>query len=316
MQPDVRRWFLRRTFASDQTPSMEVLLARKAGQRISVVLPARNEEATVGAVVGAVVPLVHAGLVDELVVLDGRSADRTAARAAEAGATVIPLTEVLPSYGTRHGKGEALWKALYVTNGDLIVYLDADLLGVTPAWVSGLLWPLLAEPDISLVKACYERPLALPGQPEIPGGGRVTELTARPLLNLLWPQLAGLIQPLAGEYAARRSLLERIPYDAGYAVELGLVLDTLDEVGLDGIAQVHLGVRRHRHQSTEALGRMAAALTTAALERAGVPHPGTELVQFTSTPEGFIPVETPTAGKPRPPMITIPEYAASRARAS
>jgi glucosyl-3-phosphoglycerate synthase len=316
MQPDARRWFLRRTFAGDQTPPVEVLLARKGAQRVSVVLPARNEEATVGGVVAAVVPLLGSGLVDELIVLDGSSTDRTAAVAAEAGATVIPLTDVLPSYGTQHGKGEALWKALYVTDGDLIVYLDADLLEVTSDWVSGLLWPLLTEPDISLVKACYERPLALPGRPEIPGGGRVTELTARPLLNHLWPQLAGIIQPLAGEYAARRSLLEQIPYDAGYAVELGLLLDTLDEVGLDGIAQVHLGVRRHRHQSTEALGRMAAAITSAALKRAGVAFPGTELVQFTPTSEGFIPVETPTGARPRPPMIDIPEYASPRVRAS
>lgn len=316
MRPDVRRWFQRRTFAVGDVPPLDALLARKGGQAISVVLPARNEEATVGAVVGAVMPLVDAGFVDELIVLDGSSTDSTASAAANAGATVLPLAGILPAYGTRHGKGEALWKALHITDGALIVYLDADLVGVTSNWVTGLVWPLLAEPDVSLVKACYERPLALPGRPEIPGGGRVTELTARPLLDLLWPQLAGIVQPLAGEYAARRSLLERIPYDAGYAVELGLLLDTLETVGLDGIAQVHLGVRRHRHHSTEALGRMAAAITAAALERAGVAHRGAELVQFAATPEGFVPVETPAGPRPRPPMIDIPEYASRRARAS
>jgi len=316
MQPDVRRWFSRRTFSGAATPALDVLLAHKAGQSVSVVLPARNEEATVARVVEAVVPLVRGGLVDELVVLDGNSTDATARIAAHAGATVLSIDDILPSYGPRHGKGEALWKGLYVTEGDLIVYLDTDLVGVTPSWVTGLLWPLLSEPEISLVKACYERPLAMPDQPEVPGGGRVTELTARPLLNLLWPHLAGIIQPLAGEYAARRSLLERIPYDGGYAVELGLLLDTHEIVGLEGIAQVDLGVRRHRHQSTQALGRMAAAITAAALERADVPHQGTEIVQFASTAEGFVPVETPTGPRPRPPMIDIPEYASRRARAS
>jgi len=315
MQPDVRRWFLRRTFLGDRAPSLDTLVAHKNGQRVSVVLPARNEQATVGKVVAAIRPLLG-GLVDELIVLDGSSTDRTADAAAEAGATVIALTDVLPAYGTQLGKGEALWKALYVTDGDLIVYLDADLVGVTSEWVSSLLWPLLLEDDISLVKACYERPYALPDRPEMPGGGRVTELTVRPLINHLWPQLAGVIQPLAGEYAARRSLLERIPYDAGYAVELGLLLDTFDEVGLDGIAQVHLGTRRHRHQSTEALGRMAGAITAAAFGRAGIPHQGRELVQFTPTSEGFIPIETPTGARPRPRMIDIPEYASRRARAS
>ncbi|HVV30166.1 MAG TPA: glucosyl-3-phosphoglycerate synthase, partial [Mycobacteriales bacterium] len=221
----------------------------------------------------------------------------------------------LPAYGLRHGKGEALWKGLHVTDGDGVVYLDTDLVGVTPQWVTGLLWPLLTDDGISFVKGCYERPLLLAGQ-SLPGGGRVTELTARPLLDLLWPQLAGVVQPLGGEYAARRELLEQLPYDAGYAVELGLLLDAVGVIGLDGLAQVYLGLRQHRNQDTEALGRMAAGITAAALQRAGIDLPGGELVQFRTGNGRPQPHEVPLAQEARPPLVSIPEYAARRARAS
>lgn len=315
MRPDVQRWFERRTYRSADVPPAAEVEAHKNGQTVSVLLPARDEESTVAGVVEAVVPLLG-GVVDELLVLDDSSNDRTAAVAADAGATVVALEEVLPSYGTHDGKGNALWKGLAASDGDLIVYIDADLVGVTPRWVTGLVWPLLAEPEVAYVKACYRRPLVPPGMPEQPGGGRVTELTARPLLDLLWPQLAGIAQPLGGEYAGRRTLLERVPFDAGYAVELGLLVDVLAEVGLDGLAQVDLGVRRHGHQPIEALGRMAAAVTAAALQRAGVKTPGAELVQFTAELDGPEPHEWPIVGRGRPPMITVPEYAARRARAS
>jgi glucosyl-3-phosphoglycerate synthase len=316
MRPEVLGWFNRRTYRSSDIPSPAAVTARKAGQTVSVVLPARDEARTVGGVVAAVLPLVDIGLVDELVVLDDSSRDDTAEVAAEAGAQVVSLADVLPAYGSRTGKGNALWKGIAATDGDLIVYLDADLLGVTPSWVTGLLWPLLTEPEIAYVKASYARPLAFPDAPVQSGGGRVTELTARPLLDLLWPQLAGIAQPLGGEYAGRRSLLETLQFDAGYAVELGLLVDILSEVGLDGLAQVDLGVRRHRHQSTEALGRMAAAVTAAALQRAGVELRGTELVQFANGPEGPEPITWPMLESARPPMISVPEYAARRARAS
>jgi glucosyl-3-phosphoglycerate synthase len=316
MRPEVLGWFNRRTYRSAEVPDAATLLTRKNGQTVSVALPARDEAETVGAVVEAVLPLVDIGLVDELIVLDDSSRDDTARVAAAAGAQVVSLADVLPAYGTRTGKGNALWKGLAATDGDLIVFLDADLLGVTPSWVTGLLWPLLAEPEVAYVKASYARPLALPDSPVQSGGGRVTELTARPLIDLLWPELAGIAQPLGGEYAGRRSLLERLKFDAGYAVELGLLVDILAEVGLDGLAQVDLGVRRHRHQSTEALGRMAAAITAAALQRVGVELAGEELVQFASGPDGPQPVTWPVVEEARPPMITVPEYAARRARAS
>ncbi|HEV7207759.1 MAG TPA: glucosyl-3-phosphoglycerate synthase [Mycobacteriales bacterium] len=315
MRTDVRRWFDRRTYDGAGGPSVAELVAAKTGS-VSVILPARDEAATVGGVVRAIRPLQAAGLVDELLVLDDGSRDGTAAVAARAGAEVIATAGVLPGYGTRPGKGDVLWKALHVSTGDIVVYLDADLQGVSAAWVTGLIWPLLAEPAVQLVKACYDRPLALPDSPVTPGGGRVTELAARPLINLLWPQLAGVIQPLAGEYAARRGLLERLPYDSGYAVELGLLVDALAAVGLDGLAQVDLGIRRHRHQGTDALGRMAAGIVAAALERSGVELQGHELVQFVRAGAELIPVEAPIRGDARPPMLTVPEYAARRAQAS
>jgi glucosyl-3-phosphoglycerate synthase len=316
MRPEVQGWFNRRTYRSAEVPDAATVTARKNGQTVSVVLPARDEAETVGGVIEAVLPLVDAGLVDELIVLDDSSRDDTARVAAAAGAQVVSLADVLPAYGVRSGKGNALWKGVAATEGDLLVFLDADLLGVTPAWVTGLLWPLLSEPEIAYVKASYARPLAFPDSPVQSGGGRVTELTARPLIDLLWPQLAGIAQPLGGEYAGRRSLLERLQFDAGYAVELGLLVDIFAAVGLDGIAQVDLGVRRHRHQSTEALGRMAAAITAAALQRVGVDFSGDELVQFAAGPDGPEPVTWQVIESARPPMISVPEYAARRARAS
>lgn len=316
MRPDASRWFEHRTYRAVDAPPVAEMVTRKAGLSVSVVLPARDEQATIGDVLGAVVPLQRAGLVDEVIVLDAASTDDTAEIATVAGATVLALDDVLPGHGSRGGKGEALWKGLHVTDGDLVVYLDTDLVGVTPGWVVGLLWPLLVEPAVSFVKACYDRPLALPGAPVTAGGGRVTELVARPLLDLLWPALAGVIQPLAGEYAARRSLLERLPYAGGYAVELGLLVDALGTVGLDGLAQVDLGVRRHRHQPTDALGRMAAGILAAALSRAGMEPLAASLTQFDRVDGELTPVESVVGAPGRPPMITVPEYAARRAQAS
>ena len=314
MRAEARRWFDRRTYRAADAPPVAELAARKPGP-VSVVLPARDEVSTIAGVIRAVHPLLAGGLIDQLLVLDDGSQDGTAALAASEGAEVVPAASVLPGYGSRPGKGDVLWKALHAATGELIVYLDADLTGVGPDWVTGLLWPLLAEPEVQLVKACYDRPLALPDSPVTPGGGRVTELAARPLIGLLWPQLAGLIQPLAGEYAGRRSLLEMLPFDSGYAVELGLLIDTLAAAGLDSLAQADLGVRRHRHQNTDALGRMAASIVAAALERSGVDLQGHELVQFVREDGVLRPVTSPVRGDARPPMITIPEYRARRARA-
>lgn len=318
MRPDVARWYARRTLRAGAAPSPEKLTTLKSGQSVSVVVPALDEAATIGEVVRAACRLQAVGLVDEVVVMDGGSTDSTTAVATAAGARVVAVDGVLHSYGTLPGKGESLWKALHAADGDLLVYLDADVTGVTPDWVAGLLWPLLTEPSVEFVKACYDRPLRLAeGYLAPTGGGRVTELTARPLLALLWPALTGIVQPLAGECAARRSLLERLPFSSGYAVELGLLLDAYADVGLGGLAQVDLGVRQHRNRETSDLGRMAAAVLAEALARIDVRLPGATLTQFVrESTGGFSAVDVCVGGPGRPPMIGVAEYAGRHARAS
>ncbi|MGH3745606.1 MAG: glucosyl-3-phosphoglycerate synthase [Mycobacteriales bacterium] len=312
MRPDASRWFARRTLRAAAAPSVRDLVALAGGRTASVVVPALDEEPTVGGVVSAVLPLVGAGLVDEVLVVDGGSADGTVRAARSAGARVIDVADLLPAHGARPGKGESMWKSLDATDGDLVVYLDADVVGASADWVAGLLWPLLSDPDVSFVKACYDRPLG----DDPTAGGRVTELTVRPLLDLLHPALAGFVQPLAGECAATRSLLESLPFGGGYAVEIGLLLDAYDTVGLDGMAQVDLGVRRHRNRSTTELGRMSAAVVAETLGRSGVGLRSGTLTQFGRTDGRYAPVDVPASAEARPPMATVPEYAARRARAS
>ncbi|MFD0125595.1 glucosyl-3-phosphoglycerate synthase [Streptomyces virginiae] len=314
MLEEVERWLADRSWSAADRP-LDQLLDRKraAGTTVSVVLPALDEEATVGAIVEVVRRELIEGLpvplVDELVVVDSGSADRTAEVAAKAGARVVHRDEILPRLPALPGKGEVLWRSLLATHGDIVCFVDADLRDFSAAFVSGIVGPLLTEPDVHFVKAMYDRPLGdTPGQ-----GGRVTELVARPLLNLHWPQLAGFVQPLGGEYAVRRSLLERLPFPVGYGVELGLLVDALHTVGLDALAQVDVGVRLHRHQDGQALGRMAAAIYRTAqvrLSRGHLVRP--ELTQFERGPEGFVPRTYPVDTEERPPMAGIEEYALRR----
>jgi glucosyl-3-phosphoglycerate synthase len=308
VRADAERWFRQRTSRAGDWP-VELLKERKAGTSVSVVLPALDEEPTVGRIVAGIVDLAErTGLVDEVVVMDSGSADRTGEVAAAAGAKVVHRDDVLPELGSHPGKGEVLWKALYVTGGDLVIYVDADLTDFGPHYVTGLLGPLLSDSGVLLVKAFYDRPLL---DVSAAGGGRVTELMARPLLNLYFPELAGVVQPLAGEYAARRSLLERLPFAAGYGVEAGLLIDTAREHGLDAIAQVDLGERSHGHQNTAALGRMAATILHTVAARVGLPAEAT-LTQFRRAHGHIEPVETVLPTVERPPMITVPAYAARR----
>ncbi|WP_406076775.1 glucosyl-3-phosphoglycerate synthase [Streptomyces virginiae] len=314
MLEEVERWLANRSWSAADRP-LDQLLDRKraAGTTVSVVLPALDEEATVGAIVEVVRRELIEGLpvplVDELVVVDSGSADRTAEVAAKAGARVVHRDEILPRLPALPGKGEVLWRSLLATHGDIVCFVDADLRDFSAAFVSGIVGPLLTDPDVHFVKAMYDRPLGdTPGQ-----GGRVTELVARPLLNLHWPQLAGFVQPLGGEYAVRRSLLERLPFPVGYGVELGLLVDALHTVGLDALAQVDVGVRLHRHQDGKALGRMAAAIYRTAqvrLSRGHLVRP--ELTQFERGPEGFVPRTYPVDTEERPPMAGIEEYALRR----
>ena len=315
MRPDARAWFELRTTSAPSVDAFDLdalLTAKRRGQhRVSVVLPARDEERTVGRLVRDLHDrwVRHTPLVDELLVVDSDSTDATAAVARAAGADVVAAAAVLPAHGSRPGKGEALWKSLAATTGDLVVFLDADLLGEVTHFVPGLLAPLLTDPQVDYVKGCYTRPLEVDGTSVPAGGGRVTELTARPLLNALWPELAGFVQPLGGEYAGRRSALERVPFVSGYGVEVGLLVDLLQLSGLTGLAQVDLGVRRHTSQEQEALGRMAGQVVSTVLARAGGrSEAGGLLTQFRHDGAGFVPHSTPVAVDERPPMATVPEY--------
>ena len=257
-----RRWHDERTLHHGQF-SAEALAADRTAS-VSVCVPAREEAGTVGAIVADLVSLRDAGVIDQVLVVDADSSDGTAEIAADAGAQVCQERDLLPQFGPLLGKGDAMWRALSVLEGDVVCYLDADSGGFGPHYAFGLIGPLLqGDPAIQFVKAFYRRPFKV-GEVSLPeGGGRVTELTARPLLNLFYPQLAGVRQPLAGEFAARRSLLERLPFSTGYAVEIALLIDAWREVGLDGLAQVDIEMRQNRHQRLAELNPMAYAVLRA-----------------------------------------------------
>lgn len=321
MLEEVERWLTERSWSVADRPLHRILAAKRAtGQTVSVVLPALNEEATVGAIVSAIRHelVLQVPLVDEVVVVDSGSTDRTAEEAAAAGATVVHRDEILPRLPAVPGKGEVLWRSLLVTRGDIVCFVDADLREFSSDFVSGIVGPLLTEPGVHLVKAMYDRPLTVPGGPAsgtvaAGQGGRVTELMARPLLNMHWPQLAGFVQPLGGEYAARRTLLEQLPFPVGYGVELGMLVDALHLVGLDALAQVDVGVRKHRHQDGHALGRMAAAIyRTAQLRLARGQMLRPSLTQFERTGTTFEPRTYSVDTEERPPMAEIAEYRARR----
>jgi glucosyl-3-phosphoglycerate synthase len=245
--------------------SMADALAAKAERTISVCIPCKNEAATIGALVERLRgQLVDAsGLVDELIVLDDNSTDETAAIAAAHGATVVSVNRVNDVYGPGTGKGNALWATLAVSSGDFIVWCDGDVTTVEPSWVLGLLMPLLTTDDVSLVKASYHRPT------EHGGGGRTTELVARPLLSLFLPELTGLHQPLSGEFAGRRTIIEQIPFVQGWGVEIAMLADVAERFGPAAIAQVDVGERLHRHQTLERLGVQAAEVLATLLTRVG-----------------------------------------------
>jgi glucosyl-3-phosphoglycerate synthase len=282
-----------------------VLLAAKGTTTVSVCLPARDEQATIERIVDRLgQDVLGTGLADELIVIDDHSSDATAVRAAAAGATVIHAGDVLPGYGTGHGKGEVLWKSLYVTGGDVIVWCDADLERFDSRFVTGVLGPLLCEPGVDFVKGHYRRP-----EHRGTGGGRVSELVARPLLSLLFPELAGVYQPLSGEYGGRRSVLERLPFVEGYGVEIGLLIDYFRLRGTRGLAQVDLDERWHRNRELTDLAPQAMAVIQTVLRRADpdlVPIVA-DLVRVDGSP---VTVDV----SERPPMIEVAAYADRRQR--
>lgn len=278
------------------------LAALKRHQRalVSVCFPARDEGRTIGPIVAEVREALvdGAGLVDELLVLDDHSVDDTAAVAIAAGATVLQVEDVLPEEGPGAGKGEALWKSVAASSGDLIVWCDADITDFGSRFVVGLLGPLLVRPDIEFVKGFYERPL----DGSAHGGGRVTELMARPVIATMFPHLASVVQPLSGEYAGRRSLLERLPFVEGYGVDLGLLVDIAELRGTEAIAQVDLGTRRHRNRPLEDLGPQALAVLQTALRRAGTSFGGpASLIRPDLDPVDL------GAGE-RPPLVDVAGY--------
>ncbi|MDQ6927655.1 MAG: glucosyl-3-phosphoglycerate synthase [Actinomycetota bacterium] len=272
---------------------------------VSVCLPARDEAETIGAIVTSIREgLVDRWqLVDEVLVVDDGSSDRTAVVAADAGARVVVAADVLPHFGSAHGKGEALWKSLHAAKGDLLVFCDADVRGFSDRFVVGLLGPLLLDPAVGFVKGYYRRPVdGADG-----GGGRVTELVARPLISLLFPHLRSIVQPLAGEFAARRSVLEQVPFVGGYGVDLGLLIDVASKFGLDSLAQADLGSRVHRNRPLDQLAPQALAVLHGALRRAGVDLPAGGSVAL-ALPGDVLDVQL----SERPAMIDVAAYRQAR----
>ena len=274
MRAAARQWFDSHTHEHTDYALGALLTGKSAQQlQISVVIPAHNEQSTIAAIIELIRDeLVDVtGLVDEVVVMDSLSSDGTAAAARSAGARVFGVGEVRPELGVYPGKGEALWKSQFVAMGDLLVFIDADLTEWGPHFVTGLLGPLLNSPDVLLVKGFYDRLAddAAPGAEHRPQGGRVTELVARPLLAQSWPELAAVVQPLAGEWAVRRSLFSTLPVPVAYGVEFAVLVDTYLRHGLGALAQVDLGARAHQHQSVHDLGLMAAEILAVARRRAG-----------------------------------------------
>lgn len=280
------------------------LEAAKGGRTVSVVLPALNEEKTVSAVVDSIHPLLG-GLVDELIVLDSGSTDETAERAAAAGATVVSREQAVPELAPAPGKGEVLWRSIAASTGDIIAFVDSDLINPDPQFVPKLLGPLLTVDGIHLVKGFYRRPLRLSGTEDANGGGRVTELVARPMLAAMRPELTAVLQPLGGEYAGTRELLSAVPFAPGYGVEIGLLLDTYDRLGLSAIGQVNLGVRKHRNRPLLELGVMSRQIIGTMLGRFGIEDSRAGLTQFPVQGDSFLPVTTEVSLEDRPPMNTL-----------
>ena len=320
----VRLWHDRTVMRPTWT--LEELIATKGEHCVSVVIPTLNEGAHIGAVVESVVPSVG-GLVDEILVIDSASTDDTVEQACTAGATVRQLAEILPEVSVRLGKGESLWRGVAACRGDIIVFLDGDLRRPDPCYVPWLVAPLLLDgaalppgdtalygtgvtPRIDMVKGFYRRPLGDTRD----GGGRVTELVARPLLASLCPEARFLIQPLGGEYALRRHVAERLPFAAGYGVEIGLIMDVVALWGADRICQVNLGVREHRNRPLHQLGRMSREVADTVLRKAGMTPEDAPLVQFAAAGQDSIsyttyqPVEIAVLEEDRPPLVTVPSY--------
>jgi len=315
----VDKWFAENTFHAEEFSNIKDLLALKEqqGSTISLALPALNEEETVGKIIRTLKKelMEKYPLLDEIVLIDSNSTDRTRQIAKGLGIPVYIHQRLLPELGSRAGKGEALWKSLLVTKGDIIAWIDTDIVNIHPRFVYGILGPLLLNRNIQFVKGFYRRPLKVGDKIQAGGGGRVTELTARPLLNLFYPELSGVVQPLSGEYAGRREALEKVPFASGYGVEIGLLIDIFERYGLRAIAQVDLLERIHHSQELEALSKMSFAIIQTVLrkleprfERSIIEEVNKTMKLIKYAKGGYYLEVEEVAERERPPMITIPAY--------
>jgi len=315
----VDKWFAENTFHADEFKDLNELVAlkREQGATISLALPSLNEQETVGKVIKVMQKelVKKFPLLDEIVLIDSNSTDRTREIAARSGVPVYIHQNLLERLGARNGKGEALWKSLLVTCGDIIVWIDTDIVNIHPRFVYGILGPLLINPQVQFVKGFYRRPLRVGEKIQAGGGGRVTELTARPLLNLFYPELSGVIQPLSGEYAGRRAALEQLRFFSGYGVETGLLIDIYEKYGLSAIAQVDLLERIHHNQPLEALGKMSFAIIQTVIRklesrfgRAVLEDVNRSMKMIRYGAQGYFLDVEEIAERDRPPMIEVPEY--------
>lgn len=315
----INKWLKENTFHHSRFQNINDLIKEKEKQELSISLciPTLNEEKTIGKeiVIFKSELITKYPLLDEIAVIDSGSTDNTRDVAGSFGADVYLAKEILPEVGAKKGKGENLWKAIYQLKGDIIVYIDADIKNIHPRFVYGLIGPLLYRKTIQYVKAFYERPLTTSHGVRPSGGGRVTEILVRPLFSLFFPELSALIQPLSGEYAVRRSLLEKIPFPIGYGVETSHLIDVYNMLGMEAIAQTDLDQRVHRNQQTRDLGRMAFGILQTVLSRMNslgiiseLPALNHTLRQFQTDDNIFETVEHNILEEERPPMIEIPAY--------
>jgi len=315
----VDKWFAENTFHANEFEDLKNLMAlkEKQGATISLALPALNEEKTVGKVIQIIKKALMKDfpLLDEIVLMDSNSTDRTREIAREYGVPVHIHQHLLPDMKPRGGKGEALWKSLLVTKGDIIAWIDTDIVNIHPRFVYGIIGPLLLNRRIQFVKGFYRRPLRVGNKVQAGGGGRVTELTARPLLNLFYPELSGVVQPLSGEYAGRREALERAAFFSGYGVETGLLIDAFEQFGLSAIAQVDLQERIHHNQGLEALGKMSFEIIQTVLrkletrfERSFIEDINKTMKLIKYAKGGYYLEVEEVPERERPPMISIPAY--------
>jgi glucosyl-3-phosphoglycerate synthase len=316
---EINKWLDKNTYHHSYFWDLKQMVEHKEkkGLKISLCIPTLNEESTIGKeiILFKSELMNRYPLLDEIAVIDSGSEDNTLEVASEFGADTYLASDILPRLESKRGKGENLWKAIYQLSGDVIVYVDADIKNIHPRFVYGLVAPLIYRDEVKYVKAFYDRPLAVSENVRVSGGGRVTEILTRPLFSLFYPELTAIIQPLSGEYAVRREVLQEIPFPIGYGVETSHLIDVYHKFGLQAFAQTDLDRRVHHNQPTQALGRMAFGIMQTFIKRVQEhdilnvhQELNTVLRQFQARADQYELLEKEIVEDERPPMITIPEY--------